>query len=69
MDISMTAALTEGERVEVRGFGSFSLRYLPAGKRRNPTTGERIDVTGRYVPHFKPGKELRNKVNSTIDDK
>ena len=61
---SMTTALAEGQRVEVRGFGSFSLHYLSAGKRRNPATGERIEMTGRYVPHFKPGKELRNRVNN-----
>ena len=61
---SMSTVLAEGQRVEIRGFGSFSLHYLPAGKRRNPATGERIEVAGRYVPHFKPGKEMRGRVNN-----
>ena len=60
---SMSAAIAEGQRVEVRGFGSFSLRYLPAGQRRNPMTGEKIEVPGRYTTHFKPGKEMRERVD------
>ncbi len=59
--------LTEGGRVELRGFGSFSLNYRPPHKGRNPKTGERVDVPAKYVPHFKPGLILKNNVN--IPDK
>ena len=56
-------ALEHGERVEVRGFGSFSLHYREPRTGRNPRTGETIDLAGKYVPHFKPGKQLRDRVN------
>ena len=56
-------ALEHGERVEVRGFGSFSLHYRAPRIGRNPRTGEAIDLIGKYVPHFKPGKQLRDRVN------
>jgi integration host factor subunit beta len=59
----MTGALAEGERIEIRGFGSFSLHFRAARLGRNPKTGERVDLMGKYVPHFKPGKELRERVN------
>lgn len=51
--------LAQGRRVEIRGFGSFSLNYRPPRLGRNPKTGEKVSVPGKYVPHFKAGKELR----------
>lgn len=59
----MSAALASGERIEIRGFGSFSLHYRPARTGRNPKTGEAVALAGKYVPHFKPGKDLRERVN------
>ncbi len=58
----MSQALAAGERIEVRGFGSFSLHYRPPRVGRNPKTGSTVHVTDKYVPHFKPGKELRDRV-------
>ena len=60
----MGSALAVGERIEVRGFGSFSLHYRPPRLGRNPKTGESVALPGKHVPHFKPGKELRERVNS-----
>lgn len=60
---SMTAALREGHRVEVRGFGSFGIRAIAPRTGRNPKTGERVPVPGKYRPHFKPGLELAATVN------
>ena len=59
----MAEALADGDRIEIRGFGSFSLHYRAARLGRNPKTGEKVDLVGKYVPHFKPGKELRERVN------
>ena len=59
----MAEALAEGERIEIRGFGSFSLHYRSPRLGRNPKSGERVELAGKYVPHFKPGKELRDRVN------
>ena len=59
----MTAALAMGNRIEVRGFGSFSLHYRPPRTGRNPKTGAMVNVPDKIVPHFKPGKELRERVN------
>lgn len=59
----MSQALANGERIEVRGFGSFSLHHRPPRMGRNPSTGEVISLTSKYAAHFKPGKELREKVN------
>ncbi len=59
----MADALAHGERIEVRGFGSFSLHYRPARVGRNPKTGEAVGVPEKHVPHFKPGKELRERVD------
>ena len=59
----MSAALAAGERIEIRGFGSFSLHYRPPRVGRNPKTGDSVSLDGKYVPHFKPGKELRDRVN------
>jgi len=61
----MTASLVDGQRVEIRGFGSFSLHYRPARVGRNPKSGEPVMLPAKYVPHFKPGKELRDRVNGT----
>ena len=60
----MSGALTQGERIEIRGFGSFSLHFRPPRLGRNPKTGESVALPGKYVPHFKPGKELRDRVNA-----
>ena len=59
----MSQALASGERIEIRGFGSFSLHYRPPRMGRNPKTGDSVALSGKYVPHFKPGKELRERVN------
>ncbi len=59
----MSVALENGVRIEVRGFGSFALRYRPPRSARNPKTGEYVVTEGKYVPHFKPGKELKARVN------
>ena len=56
-------ALGNRERIEIRGFGSFSLHYRPPRQARNPKTGETVSTTGKYSPYFKPGKELRERVN------
>jgi integration host factor subunit beta len=61
----MGDALAEGERIEIRGFGSFSLHYRPARQGRNPKTGDAVALSGKYVPHFKPGKELRERVDAS----
>lgn len=60
---SIIEALREGDRVELRGFGSFSLRQRRGRRGRNPKTGARVLVEAKQVPHFKPGKELRDLVN------
>jgi integration host factor subunit beta len=60
---AMVTTLVEGERIEIRGFGSFSLNFRPPRMGRNPKTGDRVQVAGKYVPHFKAGKELRDRVD------
>ncbi len=60
----MGGAFEEGERIEIRGFGSFSLHYRPARIGRNPRTGESVEVEDKFSPHFKPGKELKERVDS-----
>lgn len=55
--------LNRGDRVEIRGFGTFGLNYRPPRNARNPKTGEKVSVPGKQVPHFKAGKELRESVN------
>ena len=60
----MSAALSSGDRIEIRGFGSFSLHFRPPRMGRNPKTGEAVALPGKHVPHFKPGKELRERVNA-----
>ena len=63
----MTQALSTGERIEIRGFGSFSLRYRRPRVGRNPKSGMSVTINERYVPHFKPGKNLKKRVNTGID--
>jgi|SRR3989344_6983068 len=64
--------LAHGGRIEIRGFGSFSLHYRPPRKAHNPKTGERVYTEAKHTPHFKPGKELRERVNESknpiVDD-
>lgn len=60
----MSQSLASGERIEIRGFGSFSLHFRPPRMGRNPKTGKTVALSGKYVPHFKPGKELRDRVNT-----
>ncbi len=64
----MTQALAEGSRIEIRGFGSFTLHYREPRVGRNPKTGDSVELQGKYVPHFKPGKEMRDRVNESIHD-
>ncbi len=59
----MAQMLSRGDRIEIRGFGSFSLHYRAPRVGRNPKTGDSVGLAGKYVPHFKPGKELRDRVN------
>ena len=60
---AMIDELTSGGRIEIRGFGSFSLNYHPPRMGRNPKTGVKVAVPAKYIPHFKPGLELRERVN------
>lgn len=62
---AMTDALSQGDRIELRGFGSFSINYRPPRLGRNPKSGEKVNVPEKYVPHFKPGKELRERVDAS----
>jgi integration host factor subunit beta len=59
----MAQSLEKGERIEIRGFGSFSLHFRPPRVGRNPKTGDAVQLPAKHVPHFKPGKELRDRVN------
>jgi len=63
MQQQMSETLASGQRIEIRGFGSFSLHSRQPRMGRNPRTGERVALPARYVPHFKPGKELKERVN------
>ncbi|CAG7598170.1 integration host factor subunit beta [Candidatus Vallotia tarda] len=60
---AMSEALATNHRIEIRGFGSFALNCRPARVGRNPKSGKRVQVLEKWVPHFKPGKELRERVN------
>lgn len=62
----MAETLAAGERIEIRGFGSFSLHYREPRRGRNPKTGDTVELDGKHVPHFKPGKELRERVNRSL---
>ena len=61
----MANTLANGERIEIRGFGSFALHYRPPRVGRNPKSGEPVSLPAKYVPHFKPGKEMRERVDSS----
>ncbi len=61
----MSQSLSSGERIEIRGFGSFSLHYRPPRMGRNPKTGTSVALSSKHVPHFKPGKELRDRVDAS----
>ncbi|WP_442592444.1 integration host factor subunit beta [Parapusillimonas sp. JC17] len=65
---AMTQALACGQRIEIRGFGSFSLSERQPRVGRNPKSGEKVMVPGKQVPHFKPGKELRERVDSAFEN-
>lgn len=62
---TMKQSLTNGERVEIRGFGSFSVHVRNPRQARNPKTGEKLLTKTKYTPHFKPGKELRERINES----
>ena len=62
---SMSTSLKQSERIEIRGFGSFELRYRKPRKARNPKTGETVYTESKYVIHFKPGKQMRDRVNDS----
>ncbi|WP_319379636.1 integration host factor subunit beta [Thiomicrorhabdus sp.] len=62
---SMIDTLSRGERIEIRGFGSFSLHHRRARTGRNPKTGETVELSDKRVPHFKPGKALRERVDDS----
>jgi integration host factor subunit beta len=62
----MVASLASGKRIEIRGFGSFALHYREPRVGRNPKTGESVEVAAKAVPHFKPGKALRDAVNESV---
>lgn len=62
----MANSLAQGDRIEIRGFGSFSLHFRPPRTGRNPKTGDAVALPGKHVPHFKPGKELRERVTTAI---
>jgi len=62
---AMTEALVRGDRIEIRGFGSFALNYRPPRIGRNPKSGDKVSVPAKWVPHFKAGKELRERVDQT----
>ena len=63
----MGQTLASGRRIEIRGFGSFSLHFRPPRVGRNPKSGDPVSLAAKYVPHFRPGKELRERVNA-LDD-
>ena len=62
----MANAMVSKQRIEIRGFGSFSLHYRAPRTGRNPKTGGSVTLSGKYVPHFKPGKDLRDRVNNSF---
>jgi integration host factor subunit beta len=63
----MADALVQGERIEIRGFGSFNLHHRPPRSARNPKTGEMFQLPAKVAIHFKPGKEMRDRVNGSRD--
>ena len=65
---ALSEALVKGDRIEIRGFGSFSLNYRPPRVGRNPKSGDKVSVPEKWVPHFKAGKELRERVDSALNE-
>src|SRR5690606_13770263 len=63
---AMAASLSRGERIEIRGFGSFDLNFRPARIGRNPKSGEKVQVPAKYVPHFKAGKRMRELIYAAV---
>ncbi len=63
---AMSEALAKGDRIEIRGFGSFALNYRPPRVGRNPKSGDKVSVPEKWVPHFKAGKELRERVDGAL---
>ena len=63
----MSDGLVQGERIEIRGFGCFNLHHRPPRNARNPKTGEAVNLPAKVVVHFKPGKEMRDRVNASRD--
>ena len=63
---AISLSLTKGDRVEIRGFGSFDLNYRPPRTGRNPKTGEKVQVAAKRVPHFKAGKEMRERIDDSV---
>ena len=61
----MAERLASGDRIEIRGFGSFSLHFRPGRVGRNPKTGSPVSLPAKHVPHFKPGKELRERIDTS----
>jgi integration host factor subunit beta len=61
---AITQSLARGGRVEIRGFGSFAVTYRAPRRGRNPRTGEMVPIAGRYAPHFRPGKEMRQRIDA-----
>ncbi len=64
----MCRSLSTGQRIEIRGFGSFSLRHRKPRRAHNPKTGDKVVTTSKYLPHFKPGKDMRERVNNAYLD-
>jgi len=58
----MVDTLVDGDRIEIRGFGTFTLHYRPPRRAHNPKTGEKVLTAPKYIPHFKPGKQLRERI-------
>jgi len=65
---SMIEGLAQGDRIEIRGFGSLSVKHRPAREGRNPKTGETVHIPAKRLPHFKVGKELYERINRTVPE-
>lgn len=61
----LSETLTSGKRIEIRGFGSFSLHFRPPRQAFNPKTGKRVTTEGKHIPHFKPGKALKEGIEES----
>jgi integration host factor subunit beta len=64
---ALSESLVKGDRIEIRGFGSFALNYRPPRVGRNPKSGDKVSVPEKWVPHFKAGKELRERVDAALE--